>query len=133
MGWTRASARWATTVLLPLLLAAVVLPGSRLAVACRFTGVAMPADACCPVIDQPRPDPEAHLRDQACCVVTTSDTPVLVADRGSDAQLERLFLDFVALSTPTGSLAIWPTGRVRARVASPCRPPPLALKQTLLI
>lgn len=71
-------------VLVPLFLTAV-LPDSFRSLVCRYTGVVMPEESCCPEQDNQTPDNHAQLRDESCCVVKTVQLVKLVSDRQSEA------------------------------------------------
>jgi hypothetical protein len=120
------------TACLPLLLAIAVLPSHLTALVCRFTGAAMTPEACCPEAKAPASDPRARLRDEACCAISRLDLPTLLSERRSDAQQTGLDQ---AGAAPAAERVPAPTGgRTLIRyVVPPLRPPPLALKRSLLI
>ena len=66
-------------VLIPLLLAAV-LPESVRTLVCRYTGVAMPEESCCPQQEAEDPSTADRLQDESCCVVKTVHLARLVSD-----------------------------------------------------
>ena len=120
--------------LVPLFLAAV-LPSHIATLVCRFTGAMMEAEVCCPTADQGPPDLQARLLDEGCCSRTITELPTLICDRRSEADraqphaFQAVIFAFAArASTPFGDA----TGSIR-RIATPFRPPPIVLKQSLLI
>jgi len=117
---------------LPLLLAVAVLPSHLTSFVCRFTGAVMRAEACCPEIKGTPSGDQARLRDEACCAISSVDLPTLVSERRSDAQQQELHL--VAAISLAESVAPPSGGRALIRyVVPPQRPPPIALKRSLLI
>ena len=118
--------------LVPLSLAAV-LPSQVATLVCRFTGAMMEAEVCCPTADQGPPDLQARLLDEGCCSRTIIELPTLVCARRAEADQARLdqpivFVCAVAVATPSGDSI----GSIR-RISALFRPPPIALKQPLLI
>lgn len=120
--------------LVPLFLAAV-LPSQVATLVCRFTGAMMEAEVCCPTADQGPPDLQARLLDEGCCSRTIIELPTLICDRRSEADRAQPHLDqpvpfmfAAAAATPFGD----PTGSIR-RISALFRPPPIAIKQSLLI
>jgi hypothetical protein len=126
---------WIAAVV-PLLFAAV-LPSHVARVVCRFTGVTMmPVETCCPVdsvdSDEGSRDPQARFRDEGCCSITTLELPTLVSERRSEAhQPLPDELRVGALSTTVPAPA--ERNPLPRQIVPPSRPPPLALKRSLLI
>jgi hypothetical protein len=71
-------------VLVPLFLAAV-LPESIRTLVCRYSGVVMPEESCCPVQAARDLSTHAQLLDESCCVVKTVRLVKLVSDRQTQA------------------------------------------------
>lgn len=118
--------------LLPLCFA-VVLPSHVATLVCRFTGAMLEAEASCPTGDEGPPDLQARLLDEGCCSRTITELPTLVCVRRAEADQAQVGQPVVfALA----QVAPPPSGcRTRSvhRVVTPFRPPPIALKQSLLI
>jgi hypothetical protein len=116
---------------LPLLLVAV-LPSHAAVLVCRFTGAMVQAETCCPVEERGSSGPRAHLRDEACCSMRALDRPALVSENRSEARPARRHqLGVVWLANPAPPPALRVAG-IR-HLALPFRPPPIALKHSLLI
>lgn len=119
--------------MLPLLLAAVFsVPTATLV--CRFTGVIMPVQTCCPEPVVPGAA-TVTLRDQDCCAVRTSAFPTLLAEHAprsgwgceqGDAPAPSAILP---LRPPTAADA----PRLGHLRLTAFRPPPLSFKRSLLI
>jgi hypothetical protein len=73
-----------TAVLVPLFLGAV-LPDHLRTLVCRYTGIAMPEEACCPQSGEQDVDAQARLQGESCCVVKTVQLGRLVSDRRPEA------------------------------------------------
>jgi len=118
--------------LVPLFLAAV-LPSHVATLICRFTGAAMEVEACCPPGDEAPPDVQARLLDEGCCSRMITELPALIGERRSEVSQARF--DQPAVYVSAGAApprAGRPSGSIRP-VAPVFRPPPIALKQSLLI
>ena len=119
-------------MLIPLFLAAV-LPDSVRTLVCRYTGVMMPEESCCPEDDTRDLSPNAQLQDESCCVVKTVHLARLVSDRQSPVT-EPAQHEISSFAAPAESFL------VTARASSihrftilPVGPPILLLKHAFLI
>jgi hypothetical protein len=123
-------------VLIPLLLATVlaaVLPGTIRTLVCRYTGVVMPEETCCPESDAPDQSANAQLRGESCCVVKTVNLARLVSDRQTPAS-EQVHQEITAGVTPTESyLVAVRAPSIRRPAILPVGPPLLLVKQAFLI
>ena len=125
--------------LLPLL-AAAVLPTRIQTLVCRFTGVAMPAELCCPRASEAGPgaaavQPQASLREESCCLIKTVDLPRLLSEGQPDEAAARPVMaapiaGLVLFGPPRGTVARrWPIGVGPPR----CGPRIVLLKRSFLI
>jgi hypothetical protein len=71
-------------VLVPLFLG-TVLPDHLRTLVCRYTGVVMPEESCCPERGEQDRDTSARLRSESCCVVKTVQLVKLVSERRNEA------------------------------------------------
>jgi hypothetical protein len=117
--------------LVPLFLAAV-LPSRVATLICRFTGAAMEAESCCPTGDEAPPDVQARLLDEGCCSRMITEFPTLIGERRSEMSQVRVDQPAVYVSAGAAPRAGRPAGSIRP-VGPTFRPPPLALKRSLLI
>jgi hypothetical protein len=119
-------------VLIPLLLA-VVLPGTLRTLVCRYTGVVMPEETCCPEPDAPDQSAPAQLRGESCCVVKTVHLARLVSDRQTPAsELVHQELTAGVASTESYLVAVRAPS-IRRPAILPVGPPLLLVKQSFLI
>jgi hypothetical protein len=118
--------------LVPLFLADV-LPSRVATLICRFTGATMEVEACCPTGDEAPPDVQARLLDEGCCSRMITELPTLIGERRAERSQARF--DQAAVYLSAGAAPPWqgrPAGSIRP-VAPVFRPPPIALKRSLLI
>jgi hypothetical protein len=128
----RLSIRLGVTACLPLLFAVAVLPSHLTSFVCRFTGAVMESEACCPEMKGTPSGDQARLRDEACCAISSLVLPTLVSERRSEAQHQQL--DQVGDVSAAEIIPPPSGGRAPIRyVVPPLRPPPIALKRSLLI
>ena len=119
-------------VLIPLLVAAVS-PDTIRTLVCRYTGVVMPEETCCPEpAAQDRAAP-ARLRDESCCVVKTIHLARLVSDRET-CGAGPVHYEVAAGFTPTETcLVAVRAPSIRRSAILPVGPPILLVKQAFLI
>ncbi len=119
--------------LVPLFLAAV-LPSRVARLICRFSGAMMEAEACCPTGDDAPPDVQARLLDEGCCSRMITEFPTLIGERRSE--MSGMRVDQLAVYVSGAAVPQPPPGRPARSicpVAPIFRPPPIALKRSLLI
>lgn len=131
----RMRGRWLSTllrgaVLIPLFLAAV-LPDSARTLVCRYTGVAMPEESCCPV-QQPEPGAPDRMQDESCCVVKTVHLERLLSDRQSSADTTAHHEMAVSFA-PMAPYIVARSPDIRRITVSAVGPPILLVKSAFLI
>jgi hypothetical protein len=119
------------------LLAAAVLPTQIQTLVCRWGGVAMAADSCCPSPPEESRQIQAALRGETCCLVKTVELPKLLSE--PTRNLDRSCRPELAWSTPWSRA--WPilagdlfagVGDLRSvgpPVDSPSLGPPIVLRK----
>jgi hypothetical protein len=128
------------------LLAAAVLPAQIQTLVCRFTGVVMPAERCCPQAQQAGQGAgppgalipqQAQLRGETCCLVRTVDLPRLLSVSGRQPDSASPRADAVALLAriaPVEPADSMPGGRRPTAGGPPLFGPPIVLlKRAFLI
>lgn len=123
--------------LLPLFLASV-LPSRVATLICRFTGAAMEVEACCPTGDDALPDVQARLLqarllDEGCCSRMITELPTLIGERRSEISRAHFHQPAVHVSASAAPPREAPPGGSIRPVVPVLRPPPIALKHSLLI
>jgi hypothetical protein len=71
------------------LFVAAVLPTQARSLVCRFTGMVMDMEACCPSGREDRVETHAQLLDETCCVLKTVDLQTVVSERRYDSAQPR--------------------------------------------
>lgn len=119
-------------VVIPLFLGAV-LPEHVRTLVCRFTGIAMPEEACCPQGADQEVDASSRLRSESCCVVKTADLVRLISERQAEATPPG-YPSLVGYTTVTTASAL-PARRFHAayRRGPPPGPPIVLAKHAFLI
>ena len=84
MSRRRCSKLLGIAVVVPLFLGAVA-PDQLRTLVCRYTGVVMPEEACCPQRSDLDVQAPARLRDESCCAVKIVRLVKLVSDQRNEA------------------------------------------------
>ena len=119
-------------VLIPLFLAAV-LPDSVRTLVCRYTGVVMPEESCCPEVDARDLSSNAQLEDESCCVVKTVHLARLVSDRQSPVTSPTQHEISSCVAPGESFLLVARAPSVRRSTILPVGPPIVLLKHAFLI
>ena len=119
-------------VLVPLFLAAVLPEGSRTLV-CRYTGVVMPEETCCPETGASELPTPAQLRDESCCIVKTTQLVKLVSDRQTQTVGPNHHEVGTVVASVESTRAIVPPPSIRRQPVFPNRPPIVLVKHAFLI
>jgi hypothetical protein len=119
-------------VLVPLFLGAV-LPDHLRTLVCRYTGVAMPEESCCPEQGNQDLDTSARLRSESCCVVKTVELAKLLSERRVEVTPPYYPLPIARIVV--ADVGLPPCRRVRApsTPATPTGPPIVLAKHAFLI
>jgi len=131
LGGRRSRTLWIAAVL-PLF-AAAVLPTHFQTLVCRFSGIVMDIEVCCPSVPRESRDTHSQLRAEDCCVLKSVDLQKLVTERRTDGAQPRehealAAMPLVGTSDPSRrqnhALQVGPP---------PMGPPILLLKRSFLI
>lgn len=119
-------------MLIPLFLAAV-LPDSVRTLVCRYTGVVMPDESCCPERDALDLSVNDQLQDESCCVVKTVHLARLVSDRQSPVTGPAQHEISSCVAPAESFLPVARAPSARRSTILPVGPPIVLLKHAFLI
>jgi hypothetical protein len=119
-------------VLIPLFLAAV-LPDSVRTLVCRYTGVVMPKESCCPEQGAQGSNTPDQMQDESCCVVKTVHLARLVSDRQTSVAGPAHHESCASVSVPESYVVAARAASIRRPSILPVGPPILLVKQAFLI
>jgi hypothetical protein len=123
-------------VLMPLLSAVVlaaVLPDSIRTLVCRFSGVVMPEETCCPQQDAADLSAQDQLQDESCCVVKTVHLARPVSDVQSPTSAPAPHVACTSVAPAEAPHVVARGAIVRRPTILPVGPPILLVKQAFLI
>ena len=120
------------TVLVPLFLAAV-LPESIRTLVCRYTGVVMPEETCCPEPGASELPTQPQLRDESCCIVKTIQLVKLVSDRQTQTVGPNHHDVGPVVASVESGRAIDRSSSIQRPPVFPNRPPIVLVKHAFLI
>jgi len=119
-------------VLIPLFLAAV-LPDSVRTLVCRYTGVVMPEESCCPELASQESNTPDQIQDESCCVVKTVHLARLVSDRQTAVAGPVHHESCASVSVAEAYVVAARAPSIRRPSILPVGPPILLVKQAFLI
>jgi hypothetical protein len=119
-------------VLVPLFLG-TVLPDHLRTLVCRYTGVVMPEEACCPEQGDLDLDRSERLRSESCCVVKTVQLTKLVSARRVEAVPPCYVVPVACIVVADVGLPPCQRGRAPSTSAPSTGPPIVLAKHAFLI